>query len=54
MQETGCDGILGSRLRFDRCRVCGGDNSTCEEIKGVFNGNTLTPPGTYPRGMFDL
>uniref|UniRef100_A0A5K4F784 Peptidase M12B domain-containing protein n=1 Tax=Schistosoma mansoni TaxID=6183 RepID=A0A5K4F784_SCHMA len=49
--ETGCDGILGSRLRFDRCRVCGGDNSTCEEIKGVFNGNTLTPPGTYPRGL---
>ncbi|KAK4472036.1 hypothetical protein MN116_005411, partial [Schistosoma mekongi] len=49
--ETGCDGILGSRLRFDHCRVCGGDNSTCEEIKGVFNGNTLTPPGTYPRGL---
>ncbi|CAH8494605.1 unnamed protein product [Schistosoma turkestanicum] len=49
--ETGCDGILGSRLRFDRCRVCGGDNSTCEEIKGVFNGNTLTQPDTYPRGL---
>ncbi|CAH8513479.1 unnamed protein product [Heterobilharzia americana] len=49
--ETGCDGILGSRLRFDRCRVCGGDNSTCEEIKGVFNGNAMTPPGMHLRGL---
>ncbi|CAH8846858.1 unnamed protein product [Trichobilharzia szidati] len=49
--ETGCDGILGSRLRFDRCRVCGGDNSTCEEVKGVFNGNAMTSPGVHLRGL---
>lgn len=33
----GCDNILGSDAKEDRCRVCGGDGSTCEAIEGFFN-----------------
>lgn len=29
----GCDGIIGSRVKFDRCGVCDGDGSTC--LNGV-------------------
>ncbi|KER33484.1 hypothetical protein T265_00600 [Opisthorchis viverrini] len=49
--ETGCDGILGSSQRFDRCRVCGGDNSTCIERKGIFHGESLSSVGAHPRGL---
>lgn len=37
MQHVGCDKILGSDVREDRCRVCGGDGSDCEAIEGIFN-----------------
>lgn len=36
-QHVGCDNILGSDAREDRCRVCGGDGSTCDAIEGFFN-----------------
>lgn len=36
-QHVGCDNILGSDAKEDRCRVCGGDGSTCEAIEGFFN-----------------
>lgn len=39
MQHVGCDHTLGSDVREDRCRVCGGDGSTCETIEGIFNGS---------------
>ena len=28
-QQVGCDKVLGSRAVEDKCRVCGGDGSTC-------------------------
>lgn len=37
MQHVGCDRILGSDVREDRCRICGGDGSSCQVIEGVFN-----------------
>lgn len=37
MQHVGCDRVLGSDLREDKCRVCGGDGSACETIEGVFS-----------------
>ncbi|CAL8088782.1 unnamed protein product [Calicophoron daubneyi] len=49
--ETGCDGVLGSSQRFDECRVCGGDNSTCVEISGVFHGESMNSLGVHPRGL---
>ncbi|XP_036204240.1 A disintegrin and metalloproteinase with thrombospondin motifs 5 isoform X2 [Myotis myotis] len=35
--RTGCDGIIGSKLQYDKCGVCGGDNSSCTKIIGTFN-----------------
>lgn len=37
LQHVGCDRVLGSDLKEDKCRVCGGDGSTCETIEGIFN-----------------
>uniref|UniRef100_G1LEP4 A disintegrin and metalloproteinase with thrombospondin motifs 10 n=1 Tax=Ailuropoda melanoleuca TaxID=9646 RepID=G1LEP4_AILME len=36
-KHVGCDRVLGSDLREDKCRVCGGDGGTCETIEGVFS-----------------
>jgi len=38
----GCDGVIGSARRLDRCGVCGGDNSTCQIISGLFTDRQLT------------
>ncbi|XP_039614616.1 A disintegrin and metalloproteinase with thrombospondin motifs 6 [Polypterus senegalus] len=44
-KHVGCDNILGSDAKEDRCRVCGGDGSTCEAIEGLFNDSL--PRGGY-------
>ncbi|XP_063603126.1 papilin-like [Penaeus indicus] len=38
----GCDFKLGSTAREDKCRVCGGDGSTCNTIRGTFTQEILT------------
>lgn len=49
-KHVGCDNILSSDAKEDRCRVCGGDGSTCEATEGLFNeslprgGKTLHTP----------
>lgn len=43
LQHVGCDNILESNVREDKCRVCGGDGSTCDAVEGFFN-------ETSPRG----
>lgn len=43
LQHVGCNNILGSDAKEDRCRVCGGDGSTCDAIEGFFN-------DSFPRG----
>lgn len=52
----GCDRILGSDLKEDKCRVCGGDGSTCETIEGIFNQSLpeggKEQPGRQPCGSF--
>ncbi|KAK4021073.1 hypothetical protein OUZ56_003004 [Daphnia magna] len=40
----GCDGIVGSEKRPDACGVCGGSNSTCQIVSGIFTEPQL-PPG---------
>ncbi|XP_069078883.1 A disintegrin and metalloproteinase with thrombospondin motifs 17 isoform X2 [Pleurodeles waltl] len=36
-QKIGCDGIIGSAAREDRCGICNGDGKTCKVVKGDFN-----------------
>ncbi|KAM6893819.1 A disintegrin and metalloproteinase with thrombospondin motifs 5 [Xenentodon cancila] len=34
--RTGCDGIIGSKLQFDKCGICGGDSVGCIRVVGNF------------------
>ncbi|XP_033822134.1 A disintegrin and metalloproteinase with thrombospondin motifs 9-like [Periophthalmus magnuspinnatus] len=36
-RQAGCDHVLNSKARRDKCGVCGGDNSSCKTIAGTFN-----------------
>ncbi|XP_047231848.1 A disintegrin and metalloproteinase with thrombospondin motifs 10 isoform X2 [Girardinichthys multiradiatus] len=44
-KHVGCDRVLGSDMREDRCRICGGDGSSCISVEGVFNDSL--PEGDY-------
>ncbi|XP_074610402.1 A disintegrin and metalloproteinase with thrombospondin motifs 20-like isoform X2 [Acropora palmata] len=35
--EAGCDRVLNSKKKNDKCGVCDGDNSSCRHFKGTFN-----------------
>ena len=35
--KVGCDGMLGSELTEDKCRVCGGDGTDCNTVSGVLD-----------------
>lgn len=37
LQQAGCDHVLNSKARNDKCGVCGGDNSSCRTVAGTFN-----------------
>lgn len=32
--KAGCDRVIGSNRRFDKCGVCGGNGSTCMKMTG--------------------
>uniref|UniRef100_A0A3B3BUW3 ADAM metallopeptidase with thrombospondin type 1 motif 20 n=1 Tax=Oryzias melastigma TaxID=30732 RepID=A0A3B3BUW3_ORYME len=36
-RQAGCDHVLNSKARNDKCGVCGGDNSSCKTLAGTFN-----------------
>ncbi|KAM8974414.1 A disintegrin and metalloproteinase with thrombospondin motifs 20 [Pelodytes ibericus] len=36
-RQAGCDHVLNSKARRDKCGVCGGDNSSCKAQAGTFN-----------------
>ncbi|XP_055847561.1 papilin isoform X3 [Episyrphus balteatus] len=40
-QPVGCDMMLGSNAREDKCRKCAGDGSSCKTISGSFDTNDL-------------
>uniref|UniRef100_A0A8C9XWX8 ADAM metallopeptidase with thrombospondin type 1 motif, 10 n=1 Tax=Sander lucioperca TaxID=283035 RepID=A0A8C9XWX8_SANLU len=44
-KHVGCDRVLGSDVREDRCRICGGDGSRCMSVEGLFNDSL--PEGGY-------
>ncbi|KAJ9575980.1 hypothetical protein L9F63_007169, partial [Diploptera punctata] len=56
--HVGCDGVVGSTKRVDVCGVCGGDNSTCRLVSGLFTRPQL-PVGynliaQIPRGACNI
>ncbi|KAG8450276.1 hypothetical protein GDO86_002797 [Hymenochirus boettgeri] len=34
--KAGCDHVIGSSKKFDKCGVCGGNGSTCKKVSGNF------------------
>ncbi|XP_061583837.1 A disintegrin and metalloproteinase with thrombospondin motifs 9 [Cololabis saira] len=36
-RQAGCDHVLNSKARRDKCGVCGGDNSSCKTVASTFN-----------------
>ncbi|XP_022252622.1 papilin-like [Limulus polyphemus] len=40
-EPVGCDMILGSNAKEDKCRVCGGDGSSCRTVTGVVSDDNL-------------
>ncbi|XP_008144491.2 A disintegrin and metalloproteinase with thrombospondin motifs 9 isoform X1 [Eptesicus fuscus] len=34
-RQAGCDHVLNSKARRDKCGVCGGDNSSCKTVEGT-------------------
>ncbi|KAG7473462.1 hypothetical protein MATL_G00096140 [Megalops atlanticus] len=45
-QSLGCDELLGSGKVMDKCGVCGGDNTACKIVSGIFK-HTLTKVGYH-------
>nr|XP_039257221.1 ADAMTS-like protein 4 [Styela clava] len=39
--KVGCDNVVSSGLKFDKCGVCGGKEDTCKVIEDVFRRNNL-------------
>ncbi|XP_042314717.1 A disintegrin and metalloproteinase with thrombospondin motifs 1 [Sceloporus undulatus] len=35
--KAGCDRIIGSNKKFDKCGVCGGNGSSCKKVSGMLS-----------------
>ncbi|XP_053317842.1 thrombospondin type-1 domain-containing protein 4 isoform X1 [Spea bombifrons] len=46
LEKIGCDDFLGSDKLVDKCGVCGGDNTACKVVSGVFK-HILTKVGYH-------
>lgn len=42
-RQAGCDNKLDSGAVLDKCGVCDGNNSTCEDVKGTFYRYQIVP-----------
>lgn len=40
-EPVGCDSMLGSSAREDKCRQCAGDGTSCKTVEGLYDANTL-------------
>ncbi|VTJ85939.1 Hypothetical predicted protein [Marmota monax] len=45
--HAGCDRIIGSKKKFDKCMVCGGDGSSCSKLYGYNNVVTIPAGATH-------
>ena len=41
LQEVGCDMMLGSKMKVDKCHECGGDGLSCKTHDGYLDTHTL-------------
>lgn len=48
LQPVGCDMMLGSPAREDKCRVCGGNGTACNTVVGLLDMQDMQP-GTVKR-----
>ncbi|KAJ7994938.1 hypothetical protein DPEC_G00254720 [Dallia pectoralis] len=46
-QTVGCDEYLGSGMVMDRCGVCGGDDTACTLVSGLFQRHNLNKVGYH-------
>uniref|UniRef100_A0A6Q2ZMB0 PLAC domain-containing protein n=1 Tax=Esox lucius TaxID=8010 RepID=A0A6Q2ZMB0_ESOLU len=46
-QSLGCDEYLGSGKMMDKCGVCGGDNTACKLVSGLFQQHSLNKVGYH-------
>ncbi|XP_078594813.1 A disintegrin and metalloproteinase with thrombospondin motifs 9-like isoform X2 [Branchiostoma floridae x Branchiostoma japonicum] len=55
-RRAGCDRVLNSKARRDKCGVCGGDNSSCKTVAGTFNliQYGYNDVATIPRGATNI
>uniref|UniRef100_A0A6I8N090 ADAM metallopeptidase with thrombospondin type 1 motif 1 n=2 Tax=Ornithorhynchus anatinus TaxID=9258 RepID=A0A6I8N090_ORNAN len=54
--KAGCDRVIGSSKKFDKCGICGGSGSTCKKVSGSL---TNAKPGyqdvvTIPAGATNI
>ncbi|XP_063304319.1 A disintegrin and metalloproteinase with thrombospondin motifs 1 [Pelobates fuscus] len=35
--KAGCDRVIGSSKKFDKCGICGGNGSTCKKVSGTYS-----------------
>ena len=60
LQHVGCDRVLGSQVKEDVCRVCGGDGSSCYAVKGNFTDPLYGKEDSYekvvtiPKGAINI
>lgn len=59
-QHVGCDGVVGSERRWDACGECGGRNTTCRLVSGLFSNHAglavgaLSTIATLPKGACNV
>ncbi|CAH2328136.1 papilin isoform X1 [Pelobates cultripes] len=57
-KSVGCDNVLDSSKREDKCLVCGGDGTSCYDVKGVYDTPTLSKGYsqlfTIPKGATNI
>uniref|UniRef100_A0A8D0G7I3 ADAM metallopeptidase with thrombospondin type 1 motif 8 n=1 Tax=Sphenodon punctatus TaxID=8508 RepID=A0A8D0G7I3_SPHPU len=52
--KAGCDHVVGSSKKLDKCGICGGNGSTCRKISGSLNRYGYNDIVTIPAGATNI